>query len=151
MTTPKEGICSAIKTAPPGSRTIGLSDYTVIPSHKEGETETVNALAEAGRADAELVARTITGENEAFEVLVERYRPLVRVVVARVLRGHDAVEDLIQDTFIRAFTNIANLDQPSRFRSWLLQIAANRARDYIRHISRRERVVEDSTLIRAVE
>jgi RNA polymerase sigma-70 factor (ECF subfamily) len=144
-----EGQDCAFKT-PPQAHAIGPSAKEAPSSLPQSGSEP-EAYAAAARVDAELVRVTISGDHSAFEALISRYKPLVRVVVARVLKGHDAIDDLVQDVFLKAFMSLSTLDQPERFRPWLLQIATNRARDYLRHISRRERVVEDSVLRRAVE
>lgn len=78
--------------------------------------------------DVALVAAAIAGDRRALRALYDRHRP----AVARVARGfatldRDEADDIVQDTFIRAFENLPKLANPARFASWILAIARNRA------------------------
>lgn len=94
----------------------------------------------------EKVRRAARGDTTAFEALYRSTRPLV----ARLLAGFatldaDEVEDVIQDTYVRAFRALPRLKDPSAFEAWLLSIARNRAR------SRLERQVQVRRLEESVE
>ena len=82
--------------------------------------------------DAALVRQTLAGDRNAFGDLVERYSGLVRGLVLEVIRQPDAVEDVVQDAFCKAYEELPRLQQPSKFSSWLARIAANKARDWLR-------------------
>jgi RNA polymerase sigma-70 factor (ECF subfamily) len=78
--------------------------------------------------DAALVAAALRGERGAHRALYDRYRPLAW----RVARGFgdldgDDVEDVVQESFVRAFRSLAKLKEPGRFGPWLLTIARNRS------------------------
>jgi RNA polymerase sigma-70 factor (ECF subfamily) len=83
--------------------------------------------------DAELVRRTTRGELSAFEELVDRHRPVVMRVAARIA-GSGEAEDVSQDAFLRAFHRLEHFRGDAPFRSWLLRITHNAALD---HIARR--------------
>jgi RNA polymerase sigma-70 factor (ECF subfamily) len=85
------------------------------------------------REDAELVRRTARGELSAFEQLVDRHRPVVVRVAARIV-GSDEAEDVSQDAFLRAFHRLEQYRGDAPFRSWLLRITHNAALD---HLARR--------------
>lgn len=76
--------------------------------------------------DAALVERTLAGELTAFEVLVDRHRPVVERVAARIVGEHDA-EDVVQDSFLRAFHTLAGFRGEAAFKTWLLTITRNAA------------------------
>jgi RNA polymerase sigma-70 factor, ECF subfamily len=95
-------------------------------------TQDLSSAAEA-IDDAELVRRTTRGELSAFEQLVDRHRPVVMRVAARIA-GSDEAEDVSQDAFLRAFHRLEHFRGDAPFRSWLLRIAHNAALD---HIARR--------------
>jgi RNA polymerase sigma-70 factor (ECF subfamily) len=81
-----------------------------------------------GAEIAALVARARGDDPAAFRALYDLARPLA----FRVARGfgdldHDDVEDVVQEAFVRAFKNLARLQEPSRFVPWILTIARNRA------------------------
>ncbi len=83
--------------------------------------------ADAGE-DARLVGQARGGEEHAFRALYDRYRP----AVYRLSRGFadldvDDVEDVVQETFVRAFSHLSGLKDPARFGPWILTIARNRA------------------------
>ncbi|MFF6777006.1 sigma-70 family RNA polymerase sigma factor [Streptomyces sp. NPDC012637] len=77
---------------------------------------------------ADLVEAARAGDVRAEDALVRAYMPLVYNVVGRALDGHADVDDLVQDTMVRALDGLPALRDPSRFRSWLVAIAMNRIR-----------------------
>jgi RNA polymerase sigma-70 factor (ECF subfamily) len=98
--------------------------------------------------DAELVRRTTRGELVAFEQLVDRHRPVVVRVAARIV-GSDDAEDVSQDAFLRAFHRLERFRGDAPFRSWLLRIAHNAALDYLRR--RRPERLDEAMLEGAVD
>jgi RNA polymerase sigma-70 factor (ECF subfamily) len=94
-------------------------------------------------SDGDLVRRTLAGEQQAFEVLVHRYRRLV----FRVIRGMvpDAeVEDVGQEAFLRAYRSLGQIQQGSSVGPWLVRIAVNLCYDHLRRLRwRQERVFAD--------
>ena len=91
--------------------------------------------------DAELVRRTTRGELSAFEQLVDRHRPVVVRVAARIV-GSDEAEDVSQDAFLRAFHRLEHFRGDAPFRAWLLRITHNAALD---HLDRRRPEPVDPT------
>ena len=102
-------------------------------------------LAPAAEAldDAELVQRTTRGDLSAFERLVDRHRPVVIRVAARIV-GADEAEDVSQDAFLRAFHRLDRFRGDAPFRSWLLRITHNAALDHLAR--RRAEPVDPETL-----
>jgi RNA polymerase sigma factor (sigma-70 family) len=84
------------------------------------------------RSDAELVAAVRSGDTEAFSELYRAHAGAVRAVAASQINDREAVADVVQDTFFRALRNLASLQDPARFRPWLLSIARNLATDQLR-------------------
>jgi RNA polymerase sigma-70 factor, ECF subfamily len=82
------------------------------------------------RDDEELVRRATLGELSAFEQLVDRHRPVVVRVAARIV-GSDEAEDVSQDAFLRAFHRLDRFRGDAPFRSWLLRITHNAALDHL--------------------
>jgi RNA polymerase sigma-70 factor (ECF subfamily) len=77
--------------------------------------------------DAELVVGAQRGYLAAFDELVRRFRPAVRLTARRYAGSEEAVEDLSQEAFLRAFTALARLEEPARFGGWLHAITRNLA------------------------
>jgi RNA polymerase sigma-70 factor (ECF subfamily) len=84
------------------------------------------------RADDELVARTLTGDREAFAALYDRYARLVRAVAFDATHDPATVQDITQECFLRAFRQLASLREPGRFRYWLVGIARQVVREHRR-------------------
>jgi RNA polymerase sigma-70 factor (ECF subfamily) len=91
------------------------------------------------RSDETLVANTLDGDLGAFERLVQRHDDVVFRVAARIV-GPEEAADVSQDAFLRAFHRLDRFRAEAPFRSWLLRITQNAARD---HLSRRRRQVSD--------
>jgi RNA polymerase sigma-70 factor, ECF subfamily len=90
--------------------------------------------------DGELVVAALLGALAAFDELVRRYRPAVRLAARRYAGDEDAVEDLCQEAFLRAFQALSRLEEPGRFAAWLHAIVRNLAlRERRNGARRRER------------
>ncbi|PZR13307.1 MAG: RNA polymerase subunit sigma-70 [Archangium gephyra] len=83
--------------------------------------------------DSELVARAAGGEPTAFEALVERHRGRIYGLALRMLNSEDDAAEVLQETFISAYRNLANFRGDAQFGSWVLRIAANHALMRLRH------------------
>ncbi len=94
--------------------------------------------------DVSLVQAATKGERLAFEELMRRHQNAVRLLVRKLLEELDLVEDVTQDVFLKAYAHLSKLERPERFRSWLMQIAANRARDCLRWERRRQASLVDT-------
>lgn len=88
-------------------------------------------------ADGELVARILRGDQRAFEILVQRYSPLVFRVVRGVLARSADVEDIAQEVFLRAYRSLGQIEAGSRLAPWLVRIAVNLCYDHLRRLRRR--------------
>lgn len=75
-----------------------------------------------------LVVAARDGDQAAGERLAALYLPLVYNVVGRALNGHPDVDDVVQETMLRALSGLSSLRDPTRFRSWLVAIAMNQVR-----------------------
>jgi RNA polymerase sigma-70 factor (ECF subfamily) len=90
-----------------------------------------------GLVDEEIAARAGAGDREAFEVLFSRFRLLVYRVCMRVCGDPAAVEDLVQDTFLKVWQALRSGARPIMFRPWICRIARNTALDARAHAARR--------------
>jgi RNA polymerase sigma factor (sigma-70 family) len=91
-----------------------------------------DALAVDGPSDAALVAEVLAGEPAAFDALVLRYQPLVDAYARQLLDQGPAAEDLVQESFLRAFHALGTLRAPEQFGSWLKSIVWRQCRDWVR-------------------
>jgi RNA polymerase sigma-70 factor (ECF subfamily) len=86
----------------------------------------------SGRSDAELAISARDGSEAAFRELVERFERPVFSLVVRLVRDRSLAEDLTQDTFVKAYRNLAAYDAERKFSSWLFKIAHNATIDHLR-------------------
>jgi len=87
--------------------------------------------------DAVAVARARAGDSDAFRVLVERHsRSLFRLAFRMTGNQQDA-EDVVQESFLRAYKQLAKFDERASFGTWLYRIAANCSLDLVRSRKRR--------------
>lgn len=82
--------------------------------------------------DTALVRRTLAGDQDAFAQLVERYKEPVYHVAYRMLGNAAEAEDVAQETFVRAYTQLGTYKTEHRFSTWLLSIASHLAIDQLR-------------------
>jgi RNA polymerase sigma-70 factor (ECF subfamily) len=77
-------------------------------------------------SDETLAARAAAGDDRAFEILVERHRAPIYRLACRLTSDTDA-PDVLQDTFLQVYRNLAAFRHESQFRTWLYRIATNSA------------------------
>jgi RNA polymerase sigma-70 factor (ECF subfamily) len=87
----------------------------------------------AGPSDAVLVVAARAGESWARESLFRRYRQMVYGLALRLTGGSVAVDDLVQESFIRALKSLDNLKDPQSFARWLGTIVVHTASKMRRH------------------
>lgn len=82
--------------------------------------------------DTTLVRRTLSGDQEAFSSLVEKYKDPVFNVAYRMLGNPTEAEDVAQEAFVRAYTQLHTYKETHRFSTWLLSIASHLSIDQLR-------------------
>lgn len=83
-------------------------------------------------SDVALVELVLGGEQEAFALLVERYKDAVQNLAYRMLSNVTEAEDVTQEVFVRAYTQLATYKPAHKFSTWLLSIASHLAIDQLR-------------------
>jgi RNA polymerase sigma factor (sigma-70 family) len=82
------------------------------------------------------IIKTVTaaksGDSKAFEDLFLEYQNEVYYICLKFTRNEDDAADMLQDTFVTAFTKLSTLDKPDAFGSWIKNIAANKCRDLLK-------------------
>ncbi|MCW2310727.1 RNA polymerase sigma factor RpoE [Rhodoferax antarcticus] len=96
-------------------------------------------------SDAMLVERTVAGDQRAFELLVIKYQRRVERLIGRMVRDVDIVEDIAQETFIRAYRALHQFRGDAQFYTWLYRIAVNTAKKFLLDM-KRDRTVSDSAM-----
>src|SRR5450759_3928496 len=98
----------------------------------------------AADSDAMLVERTIAGDQKAFELLVIKYQRRIQRLIGRMVRDVDLVEDIAQETFIRAYRALAQFRGEAQFYTWLYRIAVNTAKKFLLELKRDPTVSESA-------
>jgi RNA polymerase sigma-70 factor (ECF subfamily) len=96
--------------------------------------------------DADAVARARGGDSEAFRQLVERHSRSVYKVAYRVTGNPDDAEDVVQETFLKAYRQLDRFEERASFGTWLHRIAWNCSVDLLRARPKREQAEEADTL-----
>ncbi len=94
--------------------------------------------------DALLVERARRGETRAFEMLVVKYQRRIERLIARMVRDVDLVEDIAQESFIRAYRALPQFRGDSAFYTWLYRIAVNTAKKALGDLKRDPLVTESA-------
>jgi RNA polymerase sigma-70 factor (ECF subfamily) len=87
-----------------------------------------NETSGAGDSDLRLVERTLSGDTRAYELLVIKYQRRIQRLIARMVRDVDLVEDIAQESFIRAYRALHQFRGDAQFYTWLYRIAVNTAK-----------------------
>ena len=93
--------------------------------------------------DAEIVQLVVAGEVDAFDELVRRTRRPAYRLARRITRNHEDADDVLQDSYVKAFRALARFDSTRAFLPWFLTIVARSALSAIRHGARRATVPLD--------
>jgi RNA polymerase sigma-70 factor (ECF subfamily) len=95
-------------------------------------------------AERALVAAAKNGDEQAFETLFKRYRRRILAVVLRYTRVVEDAEDIVQQSFYKAFLHLCQFQGASSFSTWLTRIAINEALMFLRRIgAMREVSIDD--------
>ena len=103
-----------------------------------------NATAPTTRElDQLLVERAQQGDKQAFGMLVEKYHRKLGRLLSRMIRDQAEVEDVVQESFIKAYRALHNFRGDSAFYTWLYRIGINTAKNYLVSQGRRPQVMQE--------
>ena len=99
-------------------------------------------------SDALLVERVKLGDQRAFEMLVVKYQRRIERLIGRMVRDVDLIQDIAQETFIRAYRALPQFRGESAFYTWLYRIAVNTAKKQLVDLKRDPVISESSFALR---
>lgn len=88
-----------------------------------------------GVSDGDLVRAVLGGDRAAYAELYDRYAPMVRAICHDHTRNLAHTQDLSQEVFLKAYCKLVGLRDSERFAAWLIRIARNECRDWLRRRS----------------
>ena len=109
----------------------GLQGRAMSDSRARARDNTAVSTVEM-QEDVVLVRRTLAGDQNAFAALVEKYKDPVYNVAYRMLGNAAEAEDVAQEAFVRAYTQLRTYKDTHRFSTWLLSIASHLSIDQLR-------------------
>jgi RNA polymerase sigma-70 factor (ECF subfamily) len=77
--------------------------------------------------DSALIEMTLAGQTESFSVLMNRYASSVRRCIRSIVRNTSDVDDVFQDTFLKAWVHLSAFRFEASFRTWIIRVAVNEA------------------------
>jgi RNA polymerase sigma-70 factor, ECF subfamily len=96
-----------------------------------------HALRAGEPDDAQLVARVLGGERDAYAQLVHRHQASIYRHARGMAIDHDTSLDLVQDAFVRAYDRLEDCRDGAHYRSWLFRICRNLCLDHLKNVRRR--------------
>lgn len=124
----------------------GVRGYTA--SVKKIQTGSMAAMAVTPPAgnreiDQQLVERAQGGDKRAFGLLVDKYQRKLGRLLSRLIRDPAEVEDVVQESFIKAYRALPSFRGDSAFYTWLYRIGINTAKNYLVAMGRRPQATGD--------
>jgi RNA polymerase sigma-70 factor (ECF subfamily) len=95
-----------------------------------------DAQPESGTSETELISRILAGEKELFGNLVRRYNRRIYHISRAIVQSDDEAEDIVQETFVRAFEHLREFEGRAQFSTWLTRIALHESLSRRKHLRR---------------
>ena len=92
--------------------------------------------------DVQLIHAVLSGDDSAFDILVEKYQKSVHALAWRKIGDFHYAEEITQDTFLRAYQNLSTLRDPSQFLRWLYVIASRLCLNWLRKQKKHEKQLQ---------
>lgn len=113
-------------------------------SQQNMTVQATNAKQQENRElDQMLVERAQQGDKRAFGLLVEKYHRKLGRLLSRMIRDQAEVEDVVQESFIKAYRALSSFRGDSAFYTWLYRIGINTAKNYLVSMGRKPQVMQD--------
>lgn len=93
--------------------------------------------------ETDIIAEAIEGDERAYLILLNSYKPRIFSYVLRIVRNYHDAEEITQDTFIKCFKSLKSFDRTKNFSTWLYTIVHNRTIDYFRKRRKHEKYLDD--------
>jgi len=100
--------------------------------------------------DTCLVQETLAGNQASFQILVERYQTRLFALVRHYTKNPYEIEDVVQETYLKAYSRLDSFQHQSSFYTWIYRIATNTVLDFLKRRGRSPvTAVEDPELVQS--
>ncbi|MEX0944714.1 MAG: sigma-70 family RNA polymerase sigma factor [Balneolaceae bacterium] len=99
--------------------------------------------SESSLEDDHFVLKAIRGEQGAFKKLMDKYQKPLYYHVLKMVKDHEQVEDIVQESFMKAFSNLSTYNTNYAFSTWLYRITTNHTIDYLRKKKLKTRSIDE--------
>lgn len=89
-------------------------------------------ISNSQHEDFETITRIVNGELNAFGILQEKYKGIIYSLIRKMVKDEDDIDDLVQETFIKAYRAIERYNPEFSFSAWIYRIASNTCIDFLR-------------------
>ena len=96
------------------------------------EIRNMNAVPPEKVGESEIISRILQGEKELYEILIRRNNQKLFRVIRSYIRDTDEAQDIMQDTYLRAYEKLFQFREASTFSTWLVRIGINEALAHLR-------------------
>lgn len=97
-----------------------------------GSMQNKKNKSESKQEDFDAIKRVLEGDNSAYEFLQKKYKNLIYSLVKKMIKNDSDVEDLVQETFIKAYKALDKFKFNYSFSAWIYRIASNNTIDFLR-------------------
>lgn len=94
--------------------------------------QTNQAKIEQNEEDNRIIREILAGKTVKYDILQKRYRLLISSLIRKMIKNEDDIDDLVQESFIKAFNALDKFQEGYSFSSWLYRIASNTCIDFLR-------------------
>lgn len=91
-----------------------------------------NRINTSKNDDLAIIEEILNGNKNLFSVLQKKYSKLIKTLIRKMIKDEDDVEDLVQETFIKAYKSLDRFQSNYTFSSWIYKIASNSCIDFLR-------------------
>jgi len=102
-------------------------------SNEENKKPDLSHLSAKAREDWQLIQSALAGNQSAYEILLKKYKQSLFATILRIVKTKDVAEDIMLETFAKAFLKLNEYNPKFAFSTWLFRIGINKSIDYLRN------------------
>jgi RNA polymerase sigma factor (sigma-70 family) len=104
-----------------------------------------------GPADMDIISLVLKGDQQAYSMLVERYRNYIFTIVLRYVKSREDAEELAQDIFVKAYRALADFKGQSKFSTWLYTVTTTTCISFLRKKKLEVRSLDDERVFEVAD